>query len=134
LVKVTLSHFGSFPVVAIQFGSMAKRRHRIDFGRSKTRESAGDQPCRPEHKNRNAEGNRIISPHLIYFQISIHHVTPSLENISKAILDRINIDDLRAINDPVTTGQDTSVLGLGRIQELIPFKKLCDSALFGIVP
>jgi len=57
------------------------------------------------------------------FQISIHHVTPSLENISKAILDRINIDDLRPINDPVTTGQDASALGLGRVQELIPFKR-----------
>jgi hypothetical protein len=45
------------------------------------------------------------------------------ENVSEAILDRINIDDLRPINDPVTTGQDASALGLGRIQELSPFKR-----------
>jgi hypothetical protein len=32
------------------------------------------------------------------------------ENASEAILGRINIDDLRAIDDPVTTGQDATTL------------------------
>jgi hypothetical protein len=33
------------------------------------------------------------------------------DNVSEAILGRINIDDLRAINDPITTGQDATAIG-----------------------
>jgi hypothetical protein len=55
------------------------------------------------------------------FRIGVHKTEPFAElegaasvagglteNVSEAILDRIKIDDLRPINDPVTTGQDAS--------------------------
>jgi hypothetical protein len=45
------------------------------------------------------------------------------DNVSETILGRINIDHLRAIDDPVASGQDTTALRLVRIQEVIVSKR-----------